>query len=207
LASREAKATFKITYKLTGDDGKPERWRYTFAQKPPKQLIRSDGPTKETLISDGKKTYYCKLGRPPVSCFVFASTSPLFSSEPALYPLFEADVFQLNAGIFDPASFVSTIKGWARVFAAGTAGYDVTFSKATFAGQPSECVSVLRLSKTGRSGGTKYCVATNGIVAYLGGLGAASGGSHSLASYSARVSNSDFSPPSGAKVTAVQATP
>jgi hypothetical protein len=206
LANREAKATFKITYAMKGDHG-PEPWRYTLGQKLPRQLFRADGPARQKLIADGKKTSYCKLDTSPIRCVVFSSASSLFSSGLAMYPSLEAEGFQLSASVFSPDYFVSTLKGWARSFAAGTGGYNVSFSKTTFAGQPSQCVSVLRLSRTGRSGGTKYCVTNKGIMAYVGGLGAASGSSHSLVSYSAHVNDSDFSLPIGANVTALKAIP
>lgn len=177
-ASKETSKTFSVTYRATAGGGST----VTIEQSPPNQLVKtaSNGSTTEILYN-GKKTYYCTLGSSKPTCETVSSanTSPLGSL----------------LGLYDGSNTVSEIKDWQQEVAAGITGYHVTFTSASFGGQPSECVN---WSYEGQS--TKDCVANAGVLAYVG---TSSSSVLQLTSYSASAPVSDFSLPKGATITTI----
>jgi hypothetical protein len=77
---------------------------------------------------------------------------------------------------------------------AHAAGYDVTFSTASFAGQSATCATIAAAGKN-----AKYCVTKQGILAYEG----SSASSFTLTSYSSSPPASDFALPAGATVMSI----
>ncbi len=175
-ASREAKATFKLTYTSKGSDGTSS---VTLEQKPPEQLFKSaDGE----VIFNGKKTYYCSTSG-TTTCLVYsvAGASPLGSM----------------MEVYAAGTYVDVMRSWQGLIAEHILGYRVSFSRARFAGQPSECVTWAY-----QGDNVKYCVTDSGVLAYVGSWGKSAGGTttFALTSYSPRVNSSDFSVPRGATI-------
>ena len=179
--NKESKATFKITYAYRNNKSKGS---YSVEQQPPNQLVRTSPPSPDELIYNGKQAYDCGLGGKPITCIVYPSQSA-------------TSVRALMGTLLDVGTYVSTMKGWEVMIGTRTPGFNVSFSTATFARQPSDCV---RWSFGSQD--AKYCVTDKGILAYVGGSnGHGSSNAFWLTSYSSHVSSSDFSLPKGAKVT------
>lgn len=177
---KESKATFKITYAFKNNASKGS---YVVEQRPPAQLLRTSPPSPDEMIYNGKKTYDCSLSGNPITCIVYPSASA-------------SPVRALMASFLDVSSYVSIMKGWQAVIGAKSAGFKVSFSTATFAGQPSECVKwSFGIQKA------RYCVTDKGILAYVGGSsGHGTSNAFWLTHYSSHASSSDFSLPKGAKI-------
>lgn len=174
----ESSATFKLVYTSTSSTSSTSSQQVTLEQMPPDQAFRTN--TGEVLF-DGSKTYYCSIssGSAPSCVSISGDQNPV------------AGLMQ----VYNGATYVQAMEGWQSELAAGITGYHLSFSSATFAGQPSECV---QWDYQGSS--AKYCVTSSGVLAYVGG-GASSGTtSFELTSYSTSVSPSDFSLPNGATV-------
>lgn len=177
---KEPRATFKITYAYRNNQAKGS---YSLEQQPPDQLLQTSPPSPAELINNGKQIYDCALYGKPVTCIVYPSESA-------------SRARGLMGALFDVGTYVSTMKGWGAMIGTRIAGFRVSFSTATFAGQPSDCVSWDFGNQN-----AKYCVTDNGILAYVGGSGGGSSNAFWLTSYSSHVSRSDFSLPKGAKIT------
>jgi hypothetical protein len=176
-ASKESKATFKLTYTSKGSGSTSQM---TIEQKPPQQLWKtSDGE----MIFNGKKAYYCSTSG-GVTCVVYGSMS--------------ASPFAGMMGLYGASTYVQEMQGWQGLISEHIFGFHISFSRARFAGQASECVT---WSYQGAN--TKYCVTNSGVLAYVGSWGKSSGGNSSFAltSFSSHVRGSDFSLPRGAKIT------
>ncbi|MHB8593418.1 MAG: hypothetical protein ACYDB3_03670, partial [Acidimicrobiales bacterium] len=145
----------------------------TIEQMPPKSVFASsDG----SVIDDGTTTYFCSASEGQSTCVKESGNSnPLASL----------------AEIFSPVTAIDALKLAQTEAAAHLAGYNVSFSSQSFAGQDSTCVSVTASGQT-----EKYCVTKSGILAFEG----TSGSTFALTSYSTAVSDSDFSTPAGATV-------
>ena len=137
----------------------------TIAQKPPKSNFSASGGQ---VIDDGKTTYYCPTksssggtdssggtgtsgnsgaGTGTTTCISVHRSNPLLSLENTFSPALARGAFALaRHGILS------------RVL-----GVKASSSSATFAGQPSTCVTV---SVHGRT--AKYCVTKQGVLAYSG---------------------------------------
>jgi hypothetical protein len=177
-AQSESKATFKLTYSWKESTTSGE---VTLEQKPPDQAF-STGAGK--VVSNGQKTYYCSTASSPVICVKYgsATSSPLGSV----------------LRVYSSAFYVSEIKDWQNLVTAGISGYKASFSTATFAGQPSQCVSWSYKSEN-----AKYCVTDKGILAFVGGTSSSKTYTFTLTNFSTNVSTSDFSVPKGAKIVSV----
>jgi hypothetical protein len=162
------KSTFKAVYASTSGG---QTQTITIEQMPPDSLFSSG--TGE-VINNGTTTYFCSTTGASQSCVTEqGGTNPL-------------------AGIvaaYSPATFLSVAQAAESATAAHVAGYNVTYSNGTFAGQASKCVSI-----SGAGQGGKYCVTNGGILASV----STPASSFSLTSFSTNVSSSDFKPPSGA---------
>lgn len=164
--AKEKSATFEVVYTTTFGG---HTQSITFAQAPPKFLMKTSGGS---VVDTGAATLFC------------ASTSECVSAG-AANPL--GSLQQL----FSPTTARTFFQHAAAALGAKEAGYSVSFSSATFAGLSSECASV---SGNGVSG--KYCVASNGLLAYAG----SSAGNITLTSYTTSVPGTAFTPPSGATI-------
>jgi hypothetical protein len=175
----------------------------TFAQQKNKSLFStSDGGS---VVSNGKTTYYCsansgnsgnsgntgsssnsgntgnsgsttattKAGA--TTCVSMGGSNPLASLQ----------------NTFGPAAVVTALNLAKTELGSKLAGIKITSSSATFAGQPSTCVTV-----TGHGQGGKYCVTNKGVLAYLG--DSSGSGIFQLTSYSSKPPPSLFQLPSGA---------
>jgi len=169
-------ATYKAVYTETSSG---QTQTITIEADGSKSLYTGDGGL---IIDTGTNTYSCSNSSGSEQCISsgtgpnpFASITEIFSPKTTLAALRAA---QIEAGL----------KG---------AGYSVSVSNATFAGQPAQCFTT---GKAGQSG--KYCVTNSGILAYVGGNGAG-GGSFRLTSYSNKVSSSAFTLPAGATVVTI----
>jgi len=164
-------ATFKATYSSTGGSSSSTS-TVVFEQKPPKTYFSSgDG----LVLNDGKTTYYCSTSNGSPQCFASSSSSNPLGA-----------VF----GLFSGAAVTTFLQTARAQAAAHAAGYDLTYSSATYAGQPSHCVQA-----SGPQGSGKYCVTDSGIIAYVD---SGSGNVFELTDYTTNVSDSDFSLPAGA---------
>jgi hypothetical protein len=96
--------------------------------------------------------------------------------------------------LFSPTIALSLLSEAKSTAIARALGLKVSSSSATFAGQPSTCVSV---SVRGKS--TKYCVTKQGILSYSG--SSSSSSSFKLTKYAAKPPASLFAVPAGATIT------
>ena len=167
----------------------------SIAQEPPKSNFSSSGGQ---VINDGKTTYYCSTGGgggtggsgtgtggsgdsgtgTKATCISVKGSNPLLGLEAAFSP-----TVALNAFAEARLGLVSRLLG-----------IKVSSSSATFAGQPSTCITV---SVRGRT--AKYCVTKQGVLAYSG----TSSNSFTLTQYSSKPSASLFSLPAGATTQSV----
>ncbi len=162
------KKTFKAVYTITNAS---TTQTVTIEQSPPKSVFGTKGGS---VIDTGTATYYCSTTG-TTTCLSAGTTNPLAS---------------LTA-LFSPATVLAGLQAAQTEAAAHAAGYNVSFSSQTYAGQPTSCAN---LSGAGNS--VKYCVTDSGILAYA----SSNGGSFALTSYSSSPPASDFSLPAGATV-------
>ena len=162
-------ASYKATYSAT-DNGQSET--LTYEQQPPKFLFGTKGGE---VIDNGTATYFCSTSG--------ASTCLSSTTQDPLAPL-------LNA--LSPKTAISDLQAAQSALAAKVAGYTASFSSATFAGQPSTCVTI-----TQSSGAEKVCVTGSGELDYVS---SSPSQVFQMTSYSTSVSASDFALPSGATV-------
>ncbi len=165
-------APFKATYSA---DYNGQSQTMTIAQDPPRS---SFAVANAVIVDTGSSTYYCPTTSNP-TCFNTSQEDPVSALVDA----------------FSPKAALSQLQAAQAAVASRVAGYNVSFSSATYAGQPSTCVTV-----KAQSAGWKYCVTNKGLLAY-----ASSGPQQvfQMTSYSSDVSASDFALPSGATVMTV----
>ncbi len=177
-------------------------------QKKKSNFSTSDGGS---VISDGKNTYYCSSNSgnsgntgsssnsgssgntgnsgstttttSAVQCVKSSGSNPLGTLQ----------------NTFGPAAVVSALNIAKQGVASKFLGIKVSSSSATFAGQPSTCITV---SGRGQSG--KYCVTNKGVLAYIGGSGS---GSFQLTQYSSKPPASLFTLPKGATTQTLPSLP
>src|SRR5579875_3057086 len=173
----EEHGTYKAVYTAV-ENGQTQT--VTFEQEPPKTYFSTSGGA---VIGTGSTTYFCSNSSGQQACVsTSGSTNPLAGL--------------LN--LFSPATAISALQQAETEAAAHAAGASVSFSSASFAGQSATCVTA---SDNGQTG--KYCVTKSGLLAYEG----ANGNSFTLTSFSASVTESDFSPPAGATVETIPSIP
>lgn len=162
-------APFKATY--SGNYG-GQTQTMTIAQDPPKS---SFAVANSAIIDTGSQTYYCPTTSNP-TCINVSQEDPV------------ADLVDA----FSPKAALSQLQAARAALADRVAGYNVSFSSQTIAGQPSTCVAVKSSSAS-----WKYCVTDKGYLAL-----ASSGPQQvfQMTSFSTNVSPSDFALPSGATV-------
>jgi hypothetical protein len=162
------KATFKAVYTIT-NAGSTQT--VTIEQSPPKSLFSTKGGD---VIDTGSATYYC-TDSAQSTCLSAGTSNPLAS---------------LTA-LFSPQTVLTELNAVQAEAAAHAAGYNVSFSSGSYAGQDTTCANV-----TGTGTNVKYCVTKQGVLAYA----SSNGGTFSLTSFSSSAPASDFSLPPGATV-------
>jgi hypothetical protein len=150
----------------------------TYEQDPPKSYFAVN---QGKVIDTGTATYFCTTSG-TVTCLSSTTEDPLASL--------------LN--LFSPKTTIDSLQAAQTALAAKTAGYNATFSSATFAGQAATCVTI-----TGGSGSGKFCVTGTGQLAYVS---TSASQVFQLTSYSSSVSASDFALPPGATVMTLPAS-
>jgi hypothetical protein len=169
------KLTFKSVYTVT-TASKTEI--VTVEQSPPKSVFSTnDG----SVIDTGTASYFCSAGATP-TCLDSGISNPL----------------AILSDIFNPATVLSGLKDAQAQAAANAAGYTISFSSGSYAGQSTTCATI-----NGSGNTAKYCVTKQGILAYVSTTGA----TFALTSYSSSPAASDFALPAGATVMTVPATP
>ena len=163
----------------------------TIAQKPPKSNFSSSGGQ---VINDGKSTYYCSTNGSSGTGGSGAtgstgSTGASGSSAPTCISVKGSNPLLGLQSAFSPALALSAFAQARQGIVSRVLGIKVSSSSATFAGQPSTCVTV---SVRGRS--AKYCVTKKGVLAYSG----TSSNYFKLTGYSSKPSASLFTLPAGA---------
>jgi hypothetical protein len=161
-------ATFKATYNVNASG---TTTTVTLEQKPPKTLFSIAGQGE--VISDGTTSHFCTTGAAASCLTESGSSNPL------------ASLTQL----FSPQTALTALEQAKTRLSARAAGYNVTFSSQTFAGQDSTCVTA-----SAPGGSAKYCVTKGGVLAYEG----AGGATFQLTNLSTVVADSDFNLPAGA---------
>jgi hypothetical protein len=165
-------SSFKATYSADYDG---QSQSMTIAQDPPKSLFEV---ADAVIIDTGSSTYYCPT-TPNPACVNTSEENPVSGL--------------VNA--FSPKAALGQLQAAQAAVASKAAGYDVSFSSATFAGQPSSCVATKAASAS-----WKYCVTDAGQLAY------ASSGLQQvfqMTSFTSSVSPSIFVLPPGATVMTV----
>jgi len=170
----------------------------TIAQSPPKSNFST---SSGSMINNGKTTYYCSsnsgssgnsgntgstsnsgnsgasstttTSKGTMQCLSVKGANPLLGLE----------------NIFSPAVALGALAEAKQGLVSRLLGIKVSSSSATFAGQPSTCVTV-----TVRGKGGKYCVTKQGILSYSG----SSTSYFKLTKYSSKPPASLFSLPAGA---------
>jgi hypothetical protein len=165
-----AKETFKAVYTVVPTTGMTQT--VTVEQAPPKSAITVG--TTGLVIDTGTATYYCQTAEN--MCLNAGTSNPLAS---------------LTA-LFSPQTALNDFKAVQAEAAAHAAGYSISFSSGSYAGQSTTCANVTG----GSSGPVKYCVTKQGLLAYASSAGA----TFSLTSYSTSPAASDFALPAGATV-------
>lgn len=165
-------STFKATYSA---DYNGQSQTMTIAQDPPKSLFEV---ANAVIVDTGSSTYYCPT-TPNPTCVNTTQENPVSGL--------------VNA--FSPKAALGQLQAAQAAVTSKAAGYDISFSSATFAGQPSSCVA----TKEG-SASWKYCVTDAGQLAY-----ASSGPQQvfQMTSFTSSVSPSIFVLPMGATVMTV----
>jgi hypothetical protein len=160
-------ATYEATYKSVSDG---QTTTVTIAQAPPKSNFST---ASGTVINDGKKTYYCSTSDGKQSCISAGGANPILGLE----------------DLFSPAAALGALTEAKEGLVSRVLGIKVTSTSASFAGQPSTCVSV----KVKGQGG-KYCVTKQGLLSYSG----SSGSYFQLTKFTSKPPASLFALPAGA---------
>ncbi len=166
------RATFKAVYTAT-ESGTNQT--VTIEQSPPKSLFSAGSGVD---INTGTTSYFCSTANGQNTCYNAGASNPLASL----------------AALFSPATVRSALRTAQTEAAAHAAGYDVSFSTQSFAGQSATCASIAATATN-----AKYCVTDQGVLAYAG----SSSGSFTLTSYSSAPPASDFALPAGATVVTI----
>jgi hypothetical protein len=206
--NRAKKMTYYAQY--VSYSGSNPQTTVTIAQAPPKSNFSS---ASGSVINNGKTTYYCgtsgnsgdsgnsgnsgdsgnsgnsgnsgsstttttTTSKNAVTCVASKGSNPLLGLE----------------SFFSPTIALTLFSEAKNATVARALGIKVSSSSATFAGQPSTCVSV---SVKGKS--SKYCVTKQGILSYAG--SSSSSSYFKLTKYSSKPPASLFAVPAGATIT------
>lgn len=167
------KKPFKAVYTITSANAATQT--VTVEQSPPKSAF---GTKSGDVIDTGTASYYCTTTSTPPTCLSAGTTNPLASL----------------VAVFSPETVLAGLREAESEADAHAAGYNVSFSSGTYAGQGATCANLSGL--TGTDSTVKYCVTNSGVLAYV----SATSGTFSLTSYSSSPPASDFALPAGATV-------
>lgn len=164
--------TFKAEYSVTiGQDE-----TFTYEQAPHESLLQT---SSGSVIETSSQLLFCSTsGGTPTCIGESGSANPYAAIE----------------NLFSPTSAQTFIKGAESEIGAKAAGYSLSFSTASYAGQPSRCITYTGHGKTGED-----CVTDSGILDYVG----TTTGHLEMTSFSKTVPNSAFTPPAGATIETV----
>jgi hypothetical protein len=207
------KVTFEATY--TAVSSSNPKQTITIAQAPPKSYFGT-GPTS-SVVNTGKATYFCSQNSgnsgstgstggtgnsgnsgntvstttttkaATVQCLKESGTSPLLGIE----------------DLFSPTAAIAALNE-AKVGAIARAeGVHISSSSGKYAGQSATCFTV---SKRGTGAG-KYCVTSQGILAYASTANNAANNYFELTKYTAHPSSSLFTLPAGATTVTTPSIP
>ncbi len=176
----ESKAKFEATYIVTNQGSSNSTM--VLAQSPPNSYMKSSGAT---LISTGKKTYYCSTeSGSATTCVSESGANPLAGL----------------AELFSSTAILTEVRSFSGELAAHIAGLSVKTSSKTVAGQPSTCVTV----KSASSQKSEWCVTnSNGVLTYEN----SGTNSVTLKSFTSSPPSSLFTLPSGATVVTTPTIP
>jgi hypothetical protein len=169
------KKPFKAVYTITNANTATQT--VTVEQSPPKSAF---GTKSGDVIDTGTASYYCTTTSTPATCLSAGATNPLASL----------------VAVFSPETVLAGLRQAEAEADAHTAGYNVSFSSGSYAGQGATCANL-----TGAGNTVKYCVTNGGVLAYV----SSNGGTFSLTSYSPSPPASDFALPAGATVETIPA--
>jgi hypothetical protein len=200
------KATYLAVFAF-GQTGKTST--VTFAQKPPKTYFKE---TTETLIDTGTESLTCSpttTGGSASTSTTGSGTSSATSTTPSATtsttttttaPKYKVVCLKEPASegalgglldLFSPTTALDYFNTAEESIAAKLAGYSVKFTTGSYGGLSAKCVT-LRIS-----GATyRYCVASNGLLAYSG----TAKGYFELKSFSKSPPASDFAVPADARI-------
>jgi hypothetical protein len=173
--------TFSATYAESGS-GTTANSTLTYAQMPPKSLFKA---ASAVVIDTGTGTYSCSSSAGTPICVSFGSSDPLASA--------------LN--FVTGGTELTAINALKSGIAQKLPNFSASYSTATYAGQQARCISGTESSNT-----FKYCLTSQGVLAYAGGSSTHSFGSLSLSSFTTNVSSSEFALPAGATVETIPDT-
>ena len=213
--NRAKKMTYYAQY--ASYNGSNPQTTVTIAQAPPKSNFSS---ASGSVINNGKTTYYCGTSGNSGNSGNSRAT-PATQELRQLRQLRQLRATQANSGssttttsksavtcvaskgsnpllglesFFSPTIALTLFSEAKNATVARALGIKVSSSSATFAGQPSTCVSV---SVKGKS--SKYCVTKQGILSYSG--SSSSSSYFKLTKYSSKPPASLFAVPAGATIT------
>ncbi|HVC71586.1 MAG TPA: hypothetical protein VNC61_15130 [Acidimicrobiales bacterium] len=164
--------TFKAVYTTTGSGADQT---VTIEQSPPKSVFSTGSGS---VINTGTASYYCSNSGGQATCYNAGTSNPLASL----------------VALYSPAAALTELKAAQAEAAIHAAGYSVSFSTQSFAGESATCANISTAGKN-----AKYCVTKQGILAYAG----SDASSFTLTSYSSSPPAGDFALPSGATVVTI----
>ena len=202
------KLTYEAQYTSVSDGQKST---VTIAQEPPKSNFSTSDDS--SVINNGKTTYYCSTTAGSTSNSgnsgnsgstsnsgntgnSGSSTTTSTTSKSSVQCLSEKGANPLLGveDLFSPAVALGALSEAKEGLVSKLLGIKVSSSSATFAGQPSTCISV---SVRGKGG--KYCVTKQGLLSYSG----SSSSYFELTKYSSKPPAGLFSLPAGATTVTV----
>jgi hypothetical protein len=198
--------TYMVTYNSVSN-GKTST--VTIAQAPPKTYFASGG---SVIVNNGKTTYYCSpnesgnsgdsgnSGNSGNSGAATTTSTTKASGAGSLQCLNQKGSSPLGAtaDIFSAGSVLTLFSEAEQTAVARVLGIKLSATSASFAGQPSTCVTISRKGNTG-----KYCVTKQGLLSYSG-----QGKNYfKMVKYSAHPSSSLFTLPAGASTVTIPTIP
>jgi hypothetical protein len=193
------KATFSATY--VSSDGST----VTISQQGGKSNFSSaDG---SSVINTGKKTYFCSknsgnsgsTGNSGNSGNSGSTTTTTKAGGLQCITESGANPLASLVSIFSPTYLLGVLNEAKASAEARALGIHVTESTQKFAGQDATCISATVQGKSG-----KYCVTSQGLLAYIGGSG---GSTFKMTKYSSKPSASLFQLPAGATTVTIPSVP
>jgi len=193
--NRTKNLTYEAVYNSVSS-GQPST--VTVAQAPPKTYFSAGS---SSVISTGKDTYYCSpglgssgsaSGNSGNSGTSGSSSSGTSSSAPTCVSTSMTNPLLGVMNSFSSQALVNALNTTAGGVVARVLGIKISYSSASYGGQPSSCVTIARKSQS-----VKYCVTKQGVLSYAS---TSPKQYFELTKYSSNPSASLFALPSGATV-------